>query len=327
MAHKVPDPSTMICGYILKPFAAKVIEKSVGRESRSRGHSTSLMKKRYSITSDKANRSQLSAAHRAESSGKGNTILNTSKNSNHKPKGKLSRIFGSEAKAKLQSFIERQIDSDAKSATKRNSSVKSRQPSRDTKLSAGSRQQSQNRKRVQLLGSLNSGSDLTKRAAIFSSPKVSLLKGSTPRTDQPAGPLFFRKEQGSKKQKASEHDSERGYTNQQQSFHAQGLARLDKRPDKEELNHGSKKATDKFDINKDYLLRMFATQGGMKDIGSHSFLSKFSLLSSKTSIGESRQSIDKKKDAKMGYALTIPSNSQKVTKADLFKASFLQKKD
>jgi len=76
--------------------------------------------------------------------------------------------------------------------------------------------------------------------------------------------------------------------------------------------------TEVFDINKEQLLKMLASQANRKDKQSHSFLSKFSLLSSKTTIGESGQSIDKKKELR-GAAARSP-------KGDFYRPPFVGKK-
>lgn len=327
MLHKVPDSLDMVCGFILKQLTAKSREKSASKETKSRAVSNSLMKKRLSITSDKLNKSYLSSGYRVESSHRTATILNTSKHSSHKPKPKIGKLFGSEAKVKLQSLIEKQLDSDQKSFTKRNYSSKSRNQSREIKLSTGSRQTSQSKRKNQLLGPLNSFTESVKKSFLLSSPKASVLKTSTPKADKPAGPLFFRKENGVKKQKAKEKEFEGYYVGENGQNMLSFGGKPEKKATKEEdkMQPQSGKVADMFEINKDHLLKMFATQGGMKDIGSHSFLSKFSLLSSKTSIGESGQSFEKKKEAVLGYGPATPSN-QRSPKAELFRASFLNKK-
>lgn len=328
MLHKVPDTSQVICGFVVKPPSSKAVERSKERESKSRGHSTSLVRKRHSVTSDKGNRSLLSAGYRVDSTHRTNTILNASRTSASKPKQKISKLFGSEAKNKIQSLVERQLDSDPKMPIKRASSIRSRQASRDGKLSTGSRQSSQNKRRLQLLGPLNSGGESGKKSFLLSSPKASLLINSTPRTDKPAGPLFFRKENPAKKSKPKDKEIEGYYLGDIGQNLLTFGAKRERKAAKEEDKSGissQKHVPDMFDINKDHLLKMFATQG-LKDMGSHSFLSKFSLLSSKTSIGESRHSIDKKKDLlKPSYGPSTPKNVK--AKADLFRGSFATKKN
>lgn len=326
MLHKVPDTNNMICGFIIKPPSQKAIERSVGRDTKSRGHSTSMARKRNSVTSEKTNRSLLSAGYRVDSTHRTNTILNASRTSATKSKQKISKLFGSDTKHKLQSMVEKQLDSEQKLSSKRASSIRSRNNSKDLKNSTGSRQSSQNRNRLQLLGPLGIVGDSGKKSFLLSSPKASLLKNSTPRTDKPAGPLFFRKENAHKKAKLKEKEIGGYYLGEigpnMLTFGAKNERKAAREEDKSGIS-SHKQVPDMFDINKDHLLKMFATQG-LKDMASHSFLSKFSLLSSKTSIGESRHSIDKKKEPKPGFGITTPKNIK--ARADMFKASFANKK-
>jgi len=157
-------------------------------------------------------------------------------------------------------------------------------------------------------------SSLSITGASIHSPKgTGLFPNTKYELKQPA-PLFFKKETNSKKSvKAKDKPSL-----------DEAVRKVESKPSTTEGDQPSS-TTEPFELNRAQLIRLLAAQG-MKDKGSAGFLSKFSLLSSKTTIGDSRQSIDKKRDKdrerERDKAYNPPVSS---AQAELFRASFTNK--
>ena len=245
--------------------------------------------------------------------------MSTSKNI--KRAGKVSKPTVSEKKEKSESILGKVKESELLlSITKRNSSIKSRGGSKDSKNSVAGRPSSALKNRPHLLGPLPLQSE-PRRTMGLHSPKQSLLTSAGKRPEKPIGPLFFKKENQQKKHKPKENSEFMIPTSSnEQVILAQKtdskFASIDDDSRKQSMLKG-----EMFDINREQLLKMLVSQANKKDKHSHSFLSKFSLLSSKTTIGESRHSIERKKELRSGGA-----NGTKSPKPDLYRPSFLQKK-